>query len=96
MLYVRGGARGPWLSCSAFPKCRARGKWSDLGEDVQKKWLAAFAEHEKHHPMVILKDMQGRALTDAKGKPILRKEDDAVGEAGAELAPVEVLEEAEV
>lgn len=93
MLYVRGGARGPWLSCSAFPKCRARGKWSEYTEDVQKKWLDAFEQHAAKHPVVIIKDMQGRALTDAKGKAIPRKDDPAAaGEATAE----EVLEEVEV
>ena len=74
-LYVRGGVRGPWLSCSAFPRCRARGKWSEYPEEVQKKWLAAYEAHEKQHPIVILKDLEGTPITDEKGKPI-RKDDD--------------------
>ncbi|MDX2116084.1 MAG: type I DNA topoisomerase [Planctomycetota bacterium] len=78
-LYVRGGVRGPWLSCSAFPRCRARGKWSDVPEDVQKKWLAAFEAHQAEHPTVILKDLQGHPLTDSKGKPLARPEDGRAG-----------------
>jgi DNA topoisomerase-1 len=92
MLYVRGGARGPWLSCSAFPKCRARGKWSEYPDDVQKKWLAAFEKHAAKHPIVIVKDMQGRPLTDAKGKAIPKKDDAPAADAAAE----EAMEEVEV
>ncbi len=29
-LNLRMGKRGPWLGCSAFPKCRGRGKWTAL------------------------------------------------------------------
>jgi DNA topoisomerase I len=74
-LYVRGGVRGPWLSCSAFPRCRARGKWADYGEEVEKKWLAAYEAHQKAHPTIILKDLEGRAITDATGKAIKRDDD---------------------
>ncbi len=92
MLYVRGGARGPWLSCSAFPKCRARGKWSDYTDEVQKKWLDSYEAHSAKHPMVVIRDMQGKALTDAKGKAIVRKD-----EGGGKVEEVaEMVEEVEV
>lgn len=73
-LALRNGARGPWLSCSGYPKCRGRGKWSELPEDVRAKWEKALAEHEKAHPIPVIRDTKGRALTDAKGKPIEREE----------------------
>lgn len=92
MLYVRGGARGPWLSCSAFPKCRARGKWSDYSDEVQKQWLDAYEAHAAKHPMVVIRDLQGKALTDAKGKAIIRK--DEGGDKVEEV--VEMVEEVEV
>ena len=69
-LYLRNGLKGPWLSCSAFPKCRGRGKWAALPEDEQKKLLRALEAHEKAHPIPIIVDTQGNALTDARGKPL--------------------------
>ena len=37
MMYLRGGKRGPWLSCSKFPKCRGMTMLSKLeGEQKQK------------------------------------------------------------
>jgi DNA topoisomerase-1 len=40
-LNLRNGARGPWLGCSGFPKCRGRGKWA---EDVSgPKWCLELA-----------------------------------------------------
>ncbi len=94
MLYVRGGARGPWLSCSAFPKCRARGKWSDYPDDVQQKWLADYERHAAKHPVVIIKDMQGKPLTDEKGKALPRK--DEAPTKPEEGAAEEMVEEVEV
>jgi DNA topoisomerase-1 len=69
-LYLRNGARGPWLSCSRFPKCRGRGKWPEVPEAEQKALLAAMAAHEKAHPTPIIRTMTGVALTDAMGKPL--------------------------
>ena len=34
-LNLRNGKRGPWLGCSTFPKCRGRGKWSELDDDTK-------------------------------------------------------------
>ncbi len=79
-LMLRNGARGPWLSCSKYPKCRGRGKWTELPEDVRAKWEKTLAEHEKQHPTPIIRDLEGKALTDAKGKPIEREEDAAAAE----------------
>lgn len=79
-LYLRNGARGPWLSCSAFPKCRGRGKWAELEEKKKSALEAALAAHEKQHPIPIVTTMDGEALTDEKGKPI---EQDEPAESGA-------------
>ena len=76
-LYLRDGARGPWLSCSAFPKCRGRGKWSALDESKQKELEKALADHLKANPIPIIRDMEGNALTDASGKPIVRESQEA-------------------
>ncbi len=81
-LALRNGARGPWLSCSGYPKCRGRGKWSELPEDVRAKWEKALAEHEKQHPIPIIRNAKGQALTDAKGKPLDRDDAKAAPAAG--------------
>jgi len=87
-LNLRTGARGPWLSCSAFPKCRGRGKWSELPDDVREKWEKALAKHEREHPIPIIRDLEGNALTDEKGKPI--KRDDAPPAGVEEFASADV------
>jgi len=78
LLNLRNGARGPWLSCSAFPKCRGRGSWTKLEPEVRERWEKALTEHEKKHPIPVIRTMDGVPLTDAKGKPI---------EQAAEAAP---------
>ncbi len=69
-LNLRNGARGPWLGCSRFPKCRGRGKWAGLDEQIKADLEAKLAEHEKRHPVMIITRMDGTPLTDAKGKPV--------------------------
>lgn len=73
-LYLRNGIKGPWLSCSAFPKCRGRGKWASLPEGEQKKLLKQLEVHEKAHPIPIILDTDGNPLTDEKGKSIVQIE----------------------
>jgi DNA topoisomerase-1 len=69
-LYLRSGVRGPWLSCSRFPKCRGRGKWAELPEAQREVLELALAKHEAENPIPIIRTMSGKALTDAKGKPL--------------------------
>jgi len=84
-LVLRSGARGPWLACSRYPKCRGRGKWSELPDEAKARWEAALAEHEKQHPIPVIRSMSGRALTDAKGRPLPAESDDDA-EAGERTA----------
>ena len=37
-LFLRTGKRGPWLGCSTFPKCKGRGGWAKLEEDIKAQW----------------------------------------------------------
>lgn len=69
-LNLRSGARGPWLSCSRFPKCKGRGKWSELDEKRRASMEAALESHEHAHPTPIIRRLDGTPLTDAKGKPL--------------------------
>ncbi len=67
---LRNGVRGPWLGCSAFPKCRGRLAWAKLDEGTRAKLEAELATHERANPALIIRTMDGKALTDAKGKPL--------------------------
>ena len=49
-LNLRRSKRGPWLSCSTFPKCRGRLAWSAIEPDQQAALEAALTEHEAAHP----------------------------------------------
>ncbi len=69
-LNLRGGVRGPWLSCSRFPKCRGRGKWGELPEAKRTELEKALAAHERAHPVPIIRTLSGVALTDSHGKPL--------------------------
>jgi DNA topoisomerase I len=69
-LNLRNGARGPWLGCSRFPKCRGRGKWAGLEEEIKSDLEAKLGTHEKLHPVLTVTRMDGTPLTDAKGKPV--------------------------
>ena len=69
-LNLRNGLRGPWLGCSRFPKCRGRGKWNELDKAKQAELEGLLVEHEKAHPIPVIKTMDGKPLTDSKGKPL--------------------------
>jgi len=61
-LNLRRGARGPWLSCSKFPKCRGRLGWTTLDDKAKTHWTKALDQHEKSHPQPIIKDVEGNIL----------------------------------
>jgi len=67
---LRNGARGPWLGCSRFPKCRGRMAFTKLDEKVVDDLKAKLTKHMKAHPIPIIKTLDGIALTDAAGKAL--------------------------
>jgi DNA topoisomerase-1 len=67
---LRNGARGPWLGCSRFPKCRGRMAFTKLDEKVVEDLKAKLTKHMKAHPIPIIKTLDGIALTDAAGKAL--------------------------
>ncbi len=69
-LNLRNGVRGPWLGCSRFPKCRGRGKWKEIPDKERESLEAKLEAHEKQHPIPTIRTLDGRALTDDKGKPL--------------------------
>ena len=58
-LNLRRSKRGPWLSCSGFPKCRGRMGWKVLTEDQQKDLETKLMNHEKEHPQPVIKTVHG-------------------------------------
>ena len=67
---LRDGVRGPWLGCSRFPKCRGRLSWTKLPDEQREDLQKRLDAHVKAHPIPIIKTVDGRPLTDAKGKPL--------------------------
>ena len=63
-LNIRRGARGPWLSCSKFPKCRGRMGWSSMDSEIKTQWEKALEDHEKGHPQPVIKTLAGEPIGD--------------------------------
>ena len=63
-LNLRRGAKGPWLSCSKFPKCRGRMAWSTLAEKVKAKWDKELKKHENANPKVIIRKLDGTIINE--------------------------------
>ncbi|NBX35796.1 MAG: hypothetical protein EBR10_01035 [Planctomycetes bacterium] len=66
---LRTGKRGPWLGCSAFPKCRGRESWSKIDERKQKSLEQALALHEASQPKFEITRMSGEPI--AEGTPVV-------------------------
>ncbi len=69
-LNLRDGVRGPWLGCSGFPKCRGRGKWTEIDEKQQAKLLKQLEDLLNENPIPLIETLDGQPLTDAKGRPL--------------------------
>jgi DNA topoisomerase-1 len=63
-LNLRRGAKGPWLSCSKFPKCRGRLGWAPLDEETKTRLENALIKHEEAHPQPIIKTLDGDPVGD--------------------------------
>jgi DNA topoisomerase-1 len=64
-LNLRRGTKGPWLSCSKFPKCRGRLGWVSLEGGIKTQWEKALEEHEKVHPQPIIRKLDGSPVGDS-------------------------------
>lgn len=67
-LNLREGKRGPWLGCSAFPKCKGRESFAKLDEALQATLKSELAEHLRHQPKVVVTRRDGTPVED--GTPI--------------------------
>jgi DNA topoisomerase-1 len=67
-LYLREGARGPWLGCSGFPKCRGRLGWTKVEDEKRHGLELALKKHIKDNPMPVITRMDGTPIE--AGTPI--------------------------
>ena len=58
-LYLRRSARGPWLSCSGFPRCRGRLGWKSLSPEQRAELERKLAAHERAHPQPVIRRTDG-------------------------------------
>ncbi|MFP4106286.1 MAG: type I DNA topoisomerase [Phycisphaerae bacterium] len=61
---LRRGKRGPWMSCSKYPKCRGRVAWSKLDDDVKQDLEGRLKKHEAAHPQPRVKTLEGEDVGD--------------------------------
>jgi DNA topoisomerase-1 len=63
-LNLRRGSRGPWLSCSTFPKCTGRLGWGSLDKATKTRWEPALEQHEKAHQQKTIRKLDGTPVGD--------------------------------
>ena len=61
-LNLRRSKRGPWLSCSKFPRCRGRLGWSSVQDDDQARYEKALVQHETQNPLPEIRTTDGRVV----------------------------------
>jgi len=61
---LRRGKRGPWLSCSKFPKCRGRVGWTALDEAKQAELEKALDAHEAANPVPQIRNTKGEIVSE--------------------------------
>ncbi|MHC4983859.1 MAG: DNA topoisomerase, partial [Planctomycetota bacterium] len=86
-LNLRRGKRGPWLSCSKFPKCRGRAGWRTLSSEKRKELEARLTAHEEAHPQQVIRKLDGTPIGE-------QRVPQAIGEQGPdEQAPRQKYQE---
>jgi len=75
-LNLRRSKRGPWLSCSKFPKCRGRMAWSAIEPDKQEQLEEALAKHEADNPQPQIHTTDGNIVGDDYVPKIVGQTDD--------------------
>ena len=68
MMNLRTGKRGPWLGCSAFPKCRGRESWAKIPVERQQELEKALGLHEANQPKFEITALDGTPLKE--GTPV--------------------------
>jgi DNA topoisomerase-1 len=69
VLNLRDGKRGPWLGCSAFPKCRGRETFSKLPDPQRQELERRLADHMRGQDRLVLTRRDGTTLV-PEGTPV--------------------------
>jgi DNA topoisomerase-1 len=80
MMSLRNGKRGPWMSCSKFPKCRGRIGFTSLDETKQKELEVALANHERDNPVKPIHNSDGRVVDDTYVPHVMETDRGPAGE----------------
>jgi len=72
---LRRSKRGPWLSCSKFPKCRGRLAWSKVDEEKQAQLEKTLTKHEDENPQPVIRTTTGNTVDDTYVPQIVTDED---------------------
>ncbi len=71
---LRRGAKGPWLGCSKFPRCRGRLGWASLEDKTKETLEKALARHEAVHPLPVLRKVSGEPVGENYKPEIINRE----------------------
>ena len=77
-LNLRRSKRGPWLSCSKFPKCRGRMAWSAVEQPKQETLEHALTEHEQANPQPLIRNTSGNVVGEDYIPKIMGETDEPV------------------
>jgi DNA topoisomerase-1 len=69
VMNLRGGKRGPWLGCRAFPKCRGREAFTKLPEAKQRELEKELDAHMKGRTALVLTRRDGKTPV-PEGTPV--------------------------
>jgi DNA topoisomerase I len=61
---LRRSKRGPWISCSRYPKCRGRVAWSKLDDDLKHRLETDLEKHEQANPVQPVRTVDGEVVGD--------------------------------
>ncbi|MEC7556999.1 MAG: DNA topoisomerase [Planctomycetota bacterium] len=75
-LFLRTGKRGPWLGCSTFPKCKGRGGWAKLEEDIKAQWGKSLEAWESDNRPPDLKTINGELIEEGF-RPVVEGDDES-------------------
>ncbi len=82
-LFLRTGKRGPWLGCSTFPKCKGRGGWAKLEDEIKERWSAELASWETANRPPDLFTVDGDKIEEGF-EPMVLGDDDGEDDSGGE------------
>ena len=75
-LFLRNGKRGPWLGCSTFPKCKGRGGWAKLEDEIKDRWGKDLEKWEADNRPADLLTIDGERIEEGF-QPVVQGDDDS-------------------